>query len=70
MYIILKKLNIRKVILEGRSWGATLALIFAIKNPKLINGLVNRGTFLGNKQDVDYYVGINSKKHSTRDGIC
>jgi proline iminopeptidase len=40
---LLDYLEIKKTLVYGGSWGSTLALVYAIKNPKRINGLVLRG---------------------------
>lgn len=47
----------KKVNLFGGSWGTTLALVYAIKNPERVSNLILRGVFLGRKKDVDaiYY---------------
>jgi proline iminopeptidase len=37
---IRKKLKINKWIVEGGSWGATLAVLYAIKHPKKVKGLI------------------------------
>lgn len=55
---LLNHLNIRKKVnLYGGSWGTTLALCYAIKNPNRVSNLILRGVFLGRKEDVDaiYY---------------
>ena len=46
-----------KVTLFGGSWGATLARVYAIRNPGRVSTLLLRGVFLGRKEDVDaiYY---------------
>lgn len=49
---ILESLKISKVNILGGSWGSTLALVFSLKNPSLVNALVLRGIFLGRKQDI------------------
>jgi proline iminopeptidase len=38
----------------GGSWGSTLALVYAIRNPEKVASLVLRGIFLGSKEDLLY----------------
>lgn len=52
MKALMELLKVKKVNLMGGSWGSTLALIFAIQNPDLVESLVLRGIFLGRKKDV------------------
>ncbi|MFH1357952.1 MAG: alpha/beta fold hydrolase [bacterium] len=40
----------------GGSWGTTLALIFAIHYPKLVNELILRSTWLGDKPSLKRYI--------------
>jgi len=40
------KLEIRKWLLFGGSWGSTLALLYAQKHPEIVVGLILRGIFL------------------------
>jgi proline iminopeptidase len=49
---ILKKLKVSKVSLLGSSWGTTLALVFSIQYPHLVNSLVLKSVFLGRKKDI------------------
>lgn len=53
---LLEHLGIEKAFLFGGSWGSTLALVYAIKYPETVSGLLLRGIFLGEKQDIDYCV--------------
>jgi len=53
---LLKHLDISKVILFGGSWGSTLSLVYAIKHPKTVMGMVISGIYLPSKRDVDYFV--------------
>lgn len=52
---LLSHLGIRKAIIFGGSWGSTLALIFAIKNPQMVSRLVLRGIFLGTPEENHYF---------------
>lgn len=53
--ILLKVLKIKKVFLFGGSWGSTLALVYAIRNPEKIAGMLLRGIFLASKEEIDYF---------------
>lgn len=55
MEMIRKHLGIRKWLVFGGSWGSTLALAYAIKNPTKVLGLVLRGIFLLRKSEVDWF---------------
>lgn len=52
MNSILNYFKLDKVNLMGGSWGSTLALVYAIKNPARVTSLVLRGIFLGRRSDV------------------
>ncbi len=54
---LLKFLNVKKVFLFGGSWGSTLSLVYAIKYPKTVTGMLLRGIFLGRKEDIMYTYG-------------
>ncbi len=58
---ILDELNFDKVYVFGGSWGSSLALVYAIHNPKRVLGLIIRGIWLANKYGLDHYMngGIN-----------
>ena len=45
-----------KAIFYGGSWGSTLALVFAIQNPKRVFHMVLRSLFLANREAMDYYI--------------
>ena len=47
--ILLDKLQVEKVHIFGGSWGATLAMLFAIAYPKKVASLILRGSFTGEK---------------------
>lgn len=44
----------QKIIVAGGSYGSTLALLFAEKNPKLVKALVLKSVFLARKADLDW----------------
>lgn len=50
-------LGIAQFIVFGGSWGATLALIYAISHPDAVRQLVLRGVFLGTKAELDWFYG-------------
>ena len=51
---ILNKLKIYEAVLEGGSWGSTLALLFAIAHPERTAGICLRGVFLGERGEINY----------------
>lgn len=55
--LLLETLGLNSVYLFGGSWGATLALVYAIQYPEKVRGLILRGIFLGNKSSIDHYLG-------------
>ena len=50
-------LRIERFILFGGSWGATLALIYAISHPTRVRQMVLRGVFLSTKAELDWFYG-------------
>lgn len=54
--LIKAHLNIKKWVLFGGSWGSTLALLVAIKQPQSVIGLILRGIFLAREQDYTWYL--------------
>jgi proline iminopeptidase len=54
---IRESLGIDRFILFGGSWGATLALIYAISHPMRVRHLVLRGVFLSMKSELDWFYG-------------
>lgn len=55
--VILDFFKIEKVLLFGGSWGSTLALVYAIRFPQRVTGMILRGIFLGNQAGIDHFVG-------------
>lgn len=51
------QLGISQFILFGGSWGATLALVYAITYPERVNQLVLRGVFLATRSELDWFYG-------------
>ncbi|PYG26594.1 prolyl aminopeptidase [Pelagimonas varians] len=50
-------LDIEEFIVFGGSWGATLALIYAISHPTSVSHLVLRGVFLSTRTELDWFYG-------------
>jgi proline iminopeptidase len=55
--LIRASLGIERFVLFGGSWGATLALIYAITHPDRVRHLVLRGVFLMQKSELDWFYG-------------
>jgi len=49
---IREKLEIKKWLIVGGSWGSTLGLTYSIKNPNKVLGLILRGVFLGSREET------------------
>lgn len=49
-----KKLNVNQIMLVGRSWGTTLALLYAETYPKNVSGMVLCAVFTGTKNEIDH----------------
>ncbi len=49
--------GIDSFVLFGGSWGATLALIYAITHPDRVRHLILRGVFLMQKSELDWFYG-------------
>ena len=54
---IREALEIDRFILFGGSWGATLALIYALSHPGRVSHLVLRGVFLMTQAELDWFYG-------------
>jgi proline iminopeptidase len=52
---IRKALGIDRFILFGGSWGATLALAYAISHPERVAHMVLRGVFLMTRSELDWF---------------
>jgi proline iminopeptidase len=50
-------LGIERFIAFGGSWGATLALVYAITHPERVRHLVLRGVFLSTRAELDWFYG-------------
>ncbi|MFT4148860.1 MAG: prolyl aminopeptidase [Paracoccaceae bacterium] len=54
---IRQMLGIDRFVAFGGSWGATLALIYAITHPERVSRLVLRGVFLSTQAELDWFYG-------------
>ncbi|MFW5451623.1 MAG: prolyl aminopeptidase [Methylophagaceae bacterium] len=54
MEAIRHHLDIKKWLLFGGSWGATLGLCYAQQYPQNVLAMILRGVFLGRQQDIDW----------------
>lgn len=54
---IRERLGVEKWIVFGGSWGATLALIYAISHPDSVEALILRGVFLMMRRELDWFYG-------------
>lgn len=48
-------LEIKKFMIFGGSWGSTLALIYAIRNPKKVKAMILRGIYTATKDENRFY---------------
>jgi proline iminopeptidase len=55
IYDINHKLGREKTALFGGSWGSTLASFYAITYPETVLGMVLRGIFLGEREEINHY---------------
>lgn len=55
--LIRETLDISRWVVFGGSWGATLALIYAITHPERVANLVLRSTFLMTRAELDWFYG-------------
>ncbi len=53
---IRNRLDIKRWLLFGGSWGATLALLYAESFPENISGIILRGSFLARQRDLDWFI--------------
>ena len=63
---ILDYFKIKKALLVGGSWGTTLALVYAIKHPERVSGLILRGVFLANDASIADYTQGGVKKYEPK----
>ncbi|MEY4696353.1 MAG: prolyl aminopeptidase [Pseudomonadota bacterium] len=55
--VIRRDLGIDRWICFGGSWGATLALVYALSHPEAVMHLVLRGVFLMTRAELDWFYG-------------
>ena len=55
IYLLLQTLKLGRVFLFGGSWGSTLAILFAIKHPDFVAGMILRGFFPANQACIDFF---------------
>lgn len=55
IWTLRKELGIEKFVLFGGSWGSTLALVYSILYPRTVSGMVLRGIFLGEADEIDSF---------------
>lgn len=48
------KLGLEKFIITGASWGACLALVYAIHHPERVHSMVLRGIYTGTQEENDF----------------
>lgn len=53
---IREQLGIQQWLLFGGSWGATLALLYAMQFPERVIGMILRGSFLARQRDLDWFI--------------
>lgn len=51
---IIEHFGFKQIIIQGSSWGSTLALGYALKHPGNIKALIISGIFTGNKTEQDW----------------
>ena len=56
--VIREQLGIKAWLISGNSWGATLALLYAIAHSDKVLGMVLRGTFLARQQDYEWLYSV------------
>ena len=49
-----KFLKIETWLINGRSWGSLLALVYAINNPEVVKGIITGGIYLATRQDIAF----------------
>lgn len=54
MELVRETLGIKRWLVVGGSWGATLALAYAQAHPQRVSGIVLRATFLGTRSELEW----------------
>ena len=55
METIREKLDIKRWVLFGGSWGSTLSLVYAEAHPERVMGLIVRGIFLCREEEISWF---------------
>ncbi len=54
---LLDAFGLGKVLVFGGSWGSTLSLVYAIRYPERVQGLLLRGIFLADNASIEHFLG-------------
>ncbi len=54
---LLDAFDMERVLLFGGSWGSTLSLVYAIRNPGRVAAMLLRGIFLADARSIDNFIG-------------
>jgi proline iminopeptidase len=54
---LLDAFDMPRVLLFGGSWGSTLSLVYAIRNPSRISAMLLRGIFLADARSIEHFIG-------------
>ncbi len=54
---LLDAFDVKQTMLFGGSWGSTLSLVYAIRNPQRVSAMLLRGIFLATRASIDHFVG-------------
>lgn len=54
---LLDHFDVTQTMLFGGSWGSTLSLVYAIRRPHRVRGMILRGIFLADRAALDHFVG-------------
>src|SRR3989344_1454764 len=55
IHYLLRMKGIEKAVLFGGSWGSTLSLVYALQYPETVAGMVLRGIFLAEEEEIKAY---------------
>ena len=55
--LLLNHFGLKRVVVFGGSWGSTLGLVYAIRHPERVLGLILRGIFLADSASMKHYLG-------------
>lgn len=60
-FLRLRGIN-KPILVEGYSWGATMALLFAQRHPDMVSGVVIGGVWANTRKEVAAYLGENGNR--------